>query len=179
MNCFEIIILAFALSIDACVVSFSYGLCTEEQHRHNALALATTTGFFQGFMPVLGFLFTDLIRTFIEPYSKWIVFLIFMYLGITFIKEFFQQDRPQKICINPQTLFMIGIATSIDAFSAGFSLSLTSSPMKFSVISIGIVTFINSLIGYYTGNKLKIFKPYILEIIGGVILIILALRAIL
>ena len=178
MSYFEIILLAFALSIDACVVSFSYGLCIEEKHRHNALSLAVTTGFFQAFMPLIGYFFANSIKAFILPYAKWIVFLIFMYLGITFIKEALKKDEPQKLCINPKILVMIGIATSIDAFSAGISLSLTSSPMKFSVISIGIVTFINSLIGYYTGNKLKIFKPYILEIIGGVILIILALRAI-
>ena len=87
MNFSELILLAFALSIDACVVAFSYGLCIENKKRLSSLALATCTGFFQAFMPVIGYFFTDLVKTFIEPYSRFIVFIIFAYLGYTFIKE--------------------------------------------------------------------------------------------
>ena len=176
MSYSEIILLAIALSIDACVVSFSYGLCLEMRHKRSAFALALTTGFFQGFMPLLGYFFTNIVKSYVAPYGKWIVFLIFMYLGLTFIFEAANKSEIQKLCLNMKSLLLIGIATSIDAFSAGISLSLTSSPIKFSIITIGIVTFINSLAGYYLGHKLKIFKSNFLEIMGGVILIGLAIK---
>ena len=176
MNHYDIILLAFALSIDVCVVSFSYGLCLENKHKRSAFALALTTGCFHAFMPVLGYFFTDLIRGYIAAYSKWIVFLIFIYLGISFIIDAMKNDTPQKVCLNPKTLLLVSIATSIDVFSAGISLSLTSSPMKFSILVMGLMTFINSLIGYGLGYSMKVFKSKYLEILGGVILIILAVK---
>lgn len=179
MNHYDIILLAFALSIDVCVVSFSYGLCLEKKHKRSAFALALTTGCFHSFMPVLGYFFTDLIRGYVDAYSKWIVFFIFIYLGVNFIIDAIKNDTPKKISLNPKTLLLISIATSIDVFSAGISLSLTSSPMKFSVLVMGGMTFINSLIGYGLGYSMKVLKSNYLEILGGVILIILAIKNIL
>ena len=177
MSNIEILILAFALSIDACVVSFSYGLCTGTRKRLTALALAVTTGFFQAFMPVVAYFFTNAIKTFIQPYAKWIVFIIFAYLGITFIKEAFKTDDERALCVDFKTLMLIGIATSIDAFSAGITLSLTESPLLFSVLTIGVVTFANSFFGFASGYCLKRFNSKALEIFGGVLLIALAINS--
>lgn len=176
MNYSDIILLALALSIDACVVSFSYGLCTEKRKRLTSFALAITTGFFQGFMPVISYFCTDMVKTFIQPYSKYIVFIIFMYLGITFIKDSFNKKNHKKLYISLKTLLLIGIATSIDAFSAGISLSLTNTSITFSACAIGIITFINSLLGYWSGCCLKGFNAQILEIVGGLTLIGLAIK---
>ncbi|MCD8377376.1 MAG: manganese efflux pump [Candidatus Gastranaerophilales bacterium] len=174
MSYSEIILLAFALSIDACVVSFSYGMCIEKKHRHSSLTLGFTTGLFQALMPLGGVCLTDLVKNVIQPYSKFIVFLIFMYLGITFIREAIKNEPLKKLCVTFKALILIGIATSIDAFSAGISLSLTESPLKFSIISIGLITFISSLIGYWCGHYLKIFSAKYLQIVGGLTLIGLA-----
>ena len=177
MSYVEIILLAVALSIDVLIVSFSYGLCIEKRRRISALILASTTGLFHAFMPVLGHFFTSIIRTYIQPYSDWVVFLIFVYLGSTFIIEAIKEETPKKLCLNLKSLILIGIATSIDVFSAGISLSLTSSPMKFAVITLGVITFINSLIGFSLGYKMKVFKSRWLEMLGGVILICLAIKS--
>lgn len=176
MNFSEIIFLSYALSIDACVVAFSYGLCIENKKRLSSLALAISTGFFQAFMPAIGYIFTDLVKTFIEPYSKFIVFIIFAYLGYTFIKEGLTKETPKKLCVSLKALFLIGIATSIDAFSAGISLSLTNTSIKLSATLIGLITFLNTLVGYWSGYSLKIFNPKYLQILGGLILIGLAFK---
>jgi len=176
MSYSEILLLAIALSIDACVVSFSYGLCIECRKRVSSLAIASTTGFFQALMPVAGYFFADMVKVFIEPYSKFIVFIIFMYLGITFILDGLKNNVPKKLCVSLKSLFLIGIATSIDAFSAGISISLTNTPIKLSALTIGFVTFINSILGYWAGYSLKIFKTKYLEITGGLILIFLAVK---
>lgn len=176
MSYVDIILLAIALSIDACVVSFSYGLCIEKRKRLSAFFLALTTGIFQALMPVFGFLFTDIVRVYIAPYGKWIVFVIFMYLGINFILESFKTQRTPKLCLELGTLLLIGVATSIDAFSAGISLSLTSSPMLFSILTIGFVTFFDSIAGYCFGCFSKCLNAKWLEVAGGIILIGLAVK---
>ena len=58
MSYISIILLAIALSIDACVVSFSYGLAFTENRFKNAIRLAACTGLFQGLMPVIGYYLT-------------------------------------------------------------------------------------------------------------------------
>ena len=80
------------------------------------------------------------------------------------------------MCVSLKALFLIGIATSIDAFSAGISLSLTNTSIKLSALLIGAITFINTLIGYWSGYGLKVFNPKYLQILVGLILIGLAIK---
>ena len=67
MNIIEVLLLAVALSIDACIVSFSYGLSIKEKRLKNALLLAGYTGFFQALMPVFGYYLADFVKVFILP----------------------------------------------------------------------------------------------------------------
>lgn len=181
MNIIEISLLALALSIDACIVSFSYGLVIKEKRLKNALFLAGFTGFFQALMPVFGYYLADFVKIYILPYSKIIVFLIFAILGIQFIKDALT-EKSENInieCLSMSCLFFAAIATSIDAFSAGISLLLSNTKFLIPIILFGIVTFINSLLGFFITEKLKKLNTKILQITGGSILIGLALYTIL
>ena len=80
-----IILLAIALSIDACAVSFAHGLIMHENRVKNALLLAVFTGMAQALMPIIGYFVTQPFYKTIEPVGKWIVFSIFLYLGIKII----------------------------------------------------------------------------------------------
>ena len=176
MSYFEILILAIALSIDACVVSFTYALKFQRAHLKNSLYLSLCTGFFQALMPVLGYYLTNFVKIYIEPYSKLIVFIIFTYLGIKFILEANGQKEGKNAIINFKTLFLIGVATSIDAFSAGISLLLFGNKILKPALLIGLITFINSNLGYFTGLKLKKLPSKALQISGGILLILLGIK---
>ena len=54
MTLFDIFLLGLALSVDAFVVSFSYGLVLKPHRMSNGLKLGAATGFFQFLMPVIG-----------------------------------------------------------------------------------------------------------------------------
>lgn len=179
MSYLEIFLLALALSIDACVVSFSYGLAFESNRNKNSLALASFTGVFQGVMPAVGYFLTSFVKTFIEPYASIIVFTIFLFLGLKFIKEAFDKDKEKPLCISLSCLFLIGVATSIDAFSAGISLSLFGNKILKPALLIALVTFVNSKLGFYLGGKLKSMPTKWLEIFAGLILVWLGIKAIL
>lgn len=174
-----IILLAIALSIDACAVSFAHGLIMHENRVKNALLLAVFTGMAQALMPIIGYFVTQPFYKTIEPVGKWIVFSIFLYLGIKIIQEAFEKDKEVPLCLSILCLFMIAIATSIDALAAGVTLALTSSKIFFSAIIIGCTTFIFSLFGFTSGCFLKKFPTMYLEIFAGIILILLALKSIL
>ena len=179
MSYIEIFLLAFALSIDACVVSFSYGLVYEKERYKNSFMLAFVTGFFQFLMPIVAYHLTFFVKSYINPYSGLIVFLIFTFLGIKFIKEAFVGRPNLSDCIDFKCLILLGIATSIDAFSAGISLSLFGNRILKPALLIGLVTFINSLVGFWIGGKLRNIPTRALEITAGLLLISLGVKALL
>lgn len=178
MNYYEIVLLAYALSIDACVVSFSYGLTFSNNFIKNSLKLSLTTSLFQAFMPIIGYFLTNLVKDFIQPYASWIVFSIFIYLGIRFIYEAYQTNKEKHLCLDAKCLLLLGIATSIDAFSAGISLSLMGNHILKPAILIGLVTFINAITGYFIGNKIRHLSTRNLEIIAGMLLLLLGIKAV-
>lgn len=178
MSYIAIILLAIALSIDACVVSFSYGLAYSENRLSNSMKLAGFTGAFQFLMPIIGYFLTGFVKSYIEPYASWVVFVIFMYLGVKFIIEAFEPKKIERLCIDIKCLLLIGIATSIDAFSAGITLSLYGNHIIKPAILIGAVTFVNSMLGFGIGGRLKSFPTKWLEIMAGLILITLGIKAI-
>lgn len=90
MNFIDLILLGLALGVDCFVVSFSQGLIFKSEKVKNSFKLALTMGLFQGVMPVIGYIGTNSLYKYVVPYSKWIVFGIFLLLGLKFIVESFQ-----------------------------------------------------------------------------------------
>lgn len=176
MSLVEIIILAVALGIDCLVVSFSQGLILTRNRLRNSVVLALTMGLCQGFMPVFGYYGCETVSRYIEPYGKWLVFVIFMFLGIKFIYEALQEKEEKICCIDFKCLIGMGIATSIDAFAAGISLKLTYTALLMSALIIGIMSFLMSLSGFWSGNFFKKLPSKFLEISAGLILLVLAFK---
>ena len=171
--------LALALSVDAFVVSFSYGLIIKKGKGKAALKLATATGLGQFVMPILGWYGARSIYRHIEAIDHWIAFFVFLVLGIKIIGEAFKgcdcQPKLSKL-LSLKLLFVIGIATSIDAFVSGSMLYFMKAPVWSASAVIGIVTFINASLGF---NFCRIFKNCpikYLELSSGIILICLGIK---
>ncbi len=178
MSYIEIIMLSLALSADAFTVSFSYGLLPLEKPSKECLMLGIFTGFFQGLMSVIGYYLTLLALDYISPYSKYVVFGIFTILGIKFILESLYGNKSEKkLCISVFCLFMIGLATSIDAFTGGVSLKLCGNGILKPAFLIALVTFVNSIIGFNTGKNLKHINVKFMSVLAGMILVLLGLNA--
>ena len=95
MNLIDLILLAIALGIDCLVASFSQGLIFNTNRLKSSLQLALVMGVFQGGMPLIGYVGTDYMYKFVLPYSKWIVFGIFLVLGLKFILEAFKTQKEE------------------------------------------------------------------------------------
>ena len=128
-------------------------------------------------MPTIGYYLTGFVKSFIEPYAGLIVFLIFTYLGVKIILEAFDKEREQQLCIDFKCLILVGIATSIDAFSAGITLSLFGNHILKPALLIAFVTFANSILGFALGGKLKHLPTKGLEVFAGLLLIALGVKA--
>lgn len=177
MNFIDLILLGLALGVDCFVVSFSQGLIFKSEKVKISFKLALTMGLFQGAMPVIGYIGTNSLYKYVVPYSKWIVFGIFLLLGLKFIVESFQPKEKEVQCIGLKCLLGLGLATSIDALVSGASIRLTQTSLLISVMIIGIASFLMSIGGFCSGNFIKNIPSKYLEITGGLILVALAFKS--
>lgn len=180
MSFIGIFILALALSVDASVVSFSYGLILKKNRLKNALLLAFSTGFGQFVMPLIGWIGTNSISKYISSFDYWISFLVFLLLGLNIINEALKdKDEKTDKKLNIKTAFIIGIATSIDACAAGVTLFFINTPIMIASSIIGIVSFINSIAAFYACSCLRKIPTKYIEIFSGIILISLGFKVLL
>lgn len=182
--------LAFALSADAFVVAFSYGLVVKENRLANGLKLSLATGIGQFLMPVLGFLLTGSVHQYIAAWDHWLGFAVFTFLGVNVIREGWNHrhdkgNMPSVANLSLSTVLAVGIATSIDSLVAGVSIYLSSvhggvGPEMHAVLlpaaAIGFIAFLCTAAGFSLATRLHRFSSFYLEAGAGLILIGLGVK---
>ena len=176
----EILILAFALSMDAFAVSIGLGIKSKIDIKTMALKAGLFFGIFQAFMPFLGFLGGIGLREYIQGYDKIVAFVLLLLIGGKMLYEAFTENVEEDIAqVTNKLLLTLAIATSLDAMAAGYSLHLFSVNIYLSIFIIGIVTFIISYIGVYVGKSGGEKYESKAEILGGVVLILIGFKILL
>ncbi len=188
MSILQIILIAIGLAMDAFAVSLTCGLKLKKPPVKTASYIGLMFGFFQFFMPVLGFYATFfLISTFssinIDTYSKYIAFILLALIGGKMLHEALskkdEEENDEAFSISFKYLLPLAIATSIDAMSVGGSFALLNVEVFSASIIIGIITFIISTAGVFIGSKLGEKLQSKAEIFGGTILILIGLKILL
>ncbi len=185
MSYITILGISAGLAMDAFAVSISYGCTPKKVPVKHILLISISFGLFQALMPVIGWnvgrFFADLIRN----YDHWIAFSLLVYIGIRMIIEGSKTDTSEdSSCemddhiLDLKKLFVLSVATSIDALAVGLSLSLLGYEIITPAIIIGITTFIFSYIGVKMGCRLHNILGKRVEIFGGVVLISIGIKII-
>ena len=171
----EVIILAVALSMDAFAVSI--GLGTKKHQKNLAIKAGVFFGVFQALMPIIGYLGGKGLIGFIDSYTQWVAFGLLLLIGSKMIYEGIQEGIEDDIAaITNKILLILAIATSIDAMAAGFTLTLMNVNPFFACITIGIITFLLSIIGVFIGKNSGTWLESKAEIMGGIILILMGVK---
>ncbi|TYB31031.1 MAG: hypothetical protein FXF47_06300 [Candidatus Mcinerneyibacterium aminivorans] len=181
MNLIYIFAIAVSVAIDAFVVGIAYGFELRKINLKHFFLISIFFSFFQMFMPVIGFLLINSLKQYIIQIDHWIIFFILTFVGGKMIYDaFWVEDKVFDKCnFNYKILFLLSIATSIDAFSIGLTLPLLDYNLFLTVVIIGVVTFLLVFLAIYLGKVLgKIFDEKI-DIIGGIILIALGVKILL
>lgn len=177
MGITELIIIAIGLSMDAFAVSIGKGLALPRVRYRHALCAGLWFGGFQALMPVAGYLLGSAFAAFVEAWDHWISFILLAYIGINMIMEAFESKKESKdkgFAI--RIMFLLAVATSIDALAVGVSLAFLNASILSSAIVIGITTFLFSAVGVYIGNLFGNRYRKTAECIGGVILIVIGIK---
>ena len=186
MSIIEIILLSFGLAMDAFAVSICKGLTLKKMDWKKSLIAGGYFGVFQAIMPLIGYCLIKLfkqneeISNFITKYDHWIAFFLLIIIGINMIIESFAKEEVDGN-FGFKTMFVLAIATSIDALSVGITFATMELAINiyWTVLIIGGITFILSALGVFIGNVfgLKFKQPA--EIVGGVVLILIGLKILL
>lgn len=177
MGITELIIIAIGLSMDAFAVSIGKGLALPRVRYRHALCAGLWFGGFQALMPVAGYLLGSAFAAFVEAWDHWISFILLAYIGINMIKEAFEskvESKDKGFAI--RIMFLLAVATSIDALVVGVSLAFLNASILSSAMVIGFTTFLFSAAGVYIGNLFGNRYRKTAECIGGVILIAIGIK---
>jgi manganese efflux pump family protein len=178
MDLIGTLIIAVGLSMDAFAVSLGVGTNGITKDNRSILRLSFHFGLFQGLMTFLGWLAGSTISRWINFFDHWIALILLVLVGVNMIRSGINSN-PASYQNNPtrgNLMVILSLATSIDALAVGLSLALIETPILQTAITIGIVTFILSIIGCLLGNRLGEKFGKRMEILGGVILIGIGLR---
>ncbi len=173
----EVLVLAFALSMDAFAVSIGLGIKNKGNIKVLALKAGFFFGIFQALMPFIGYLGGIGLKEYIQGYDSIIAFVLLSLIGVKMIYEAFGENVEDEISlISNKLLLTLAIATSIDAMAAGFSLHLFSLDPFISILLIGVITFLFSILGVYIGSKGGEKYEKKAEVFGGVVLVLIAIK---
>lgn len=176
MDSIEILLLSISLAMDCFTVSMTSGIILRKIQWHVILKMAFFFGLFQGIMPLFGWFSIAFFNESIKAYDHWIAFCLLSYLGIHMIREYF--DKEKTCCFDPtrlKVILMLAIATSIDALAVGISFGVTGfstiSSLTFPLLTIGLTSFILSIVGALIGASFGRKYHFYSELFGGIILI--------
>ena len=188
MSLVELFILAVGLSMDAFAVSICKGLSLGKITKKHMAVAGAWFGGFQALMPLIGYFlgsfFADNQNFFdkidmITKYAHWIAFVLLIIIGGNMLKEAMGEDEKVDACMDAKEMFLLAIATSIDALAVGVTFAFLKVQIVPAVSFIGCVTFVCSAIGVKIGSIFGSKYRSKAEFCGGVILILIGLKILL
>ena len=178
----ELLLLAVGLSMDAFAVSICKGLATSKATLRGSFLCGIWFGGFQALMPLIGFFLGTLFAEAIEAFDHWVAFILLAIIGANMLKEAFGPDDEEvhDADFSAKTMFIMAVATSIDALAVGISLAMAGDVnIWIAIILIGIITFTMSAVGVKIGNVFGSRFEKKAQAAGGFILILLGLKILL
>ena len=171
------ILLGIGLAMDAFSVSIANGLNEPKMKKGKFFSIAGVFAFFQALMPLTGWICVHTVIKYFKIFEKfipWIALILLVFIGMKMIIEAVRNKGKEEVAgvLTIRLLIVQGIATSIDALSAGFTIAeyeILSALLCAGIISV--VTFIICIAGLLIGKKVGDKLSTKAQIFGGIILI--------
>lgn len=191
MGLVEIFLIGVGLSMDAFAVAIAKGLSMRRVVWRQALLIALLFGAFQAIMPTVGWALGTQFARFVTPVDHWIAFALLAYVGGKMLWDAFHEgaddgegaadgpvaaeeaDAPK---LDIPELFMLAIATSIDALATGITFAFLEVDILLAAGLIGCTTFVISLAGVVIGNQFGSRWERGATIAGGIVLIAIGVK---
>lgn len=177
----NILLLSLGLAMDSFGASIALGSRVNKKNLLSTGVLNSSIfGFFQAGMPLIGIYIGTVWLSYVAHIDHWIAFFLLSAVGIKSVLDGFEapsvevRTKPRK-----RLIVYLAFATSIDALVVGLGLVSMGSSVLFTIATIGLVTFILTMLGLYLGaGNCNFFKDKA-SIIGGLILIGIGIKIVL
>ena len=180
MDIFELLLIAVGLSMDAFAVSVCKGLSVRQLRPRHYLITGAWFGGFQALMPSIGYILGSAFDHYINAFDHWIAFVLLAFIGGNMVKESFSGDGECRDgSFGLRTMFLLAVATSIDALAVGITFAFLRVPILPAACLIGCTTFCLSLLGVWVGYRFGSRWREKATLAGGVILILIGLKILL
>ena len=182
----ELLLLALGVSMDAFAVSICKGLAMKKATLKAGLTCGVWFGGFQALMPTIGFFLGTLFADAIQAVDHWVAFVLLGIIGVNMLKEAFEKEEECGCCqdadadLSVKTMFIMAVATSIDALAVGISLAMAGNVnIWLAAALIGVFTCGMSTMGVKIGNVFGARFEKKAQLAGGLILVVLGLKILL
>ena len=184
MGFIELFLLGVGLSMDAFAVSVCKGLAMKKATLKSQMTCGLWFGGFQALMPLIGFFLGAMFADAIKSFDHWIAFGLLALIGANMLKEALEKEcdccEEHNADMSVKTMFVMAVATSIDALAVGISLAMAGDVNIWAAVAlIGVTTCVLSALGVKIGNIFGSRYEKKAEFAGGVILILLGLKILL
>ena len=181
----EILLLGLALSADAFSVTISNTFVYGSESRRRLLLMPLFFGVFQGLMPLVGYVLGGLAAALIERYAGIVTLVILGLIGGNMVREgaeaLLHPDERDDDAHAPRLtvglLLFQAVATAIDAFAVGVSLRAQSVEILGASTLICCTTAACCVAALVIGRRLGRLLGDRAEVVGGLVLIGIGLRA--
>lgn len=185
MTLLEIFLVGIGLSMDAFAVSICKGLSMPAVNKKQALLIGAYFGVFQALMPLAGWLLGSQFARHVTKLAPWIAFVLLAWIGGSMLRESLskkeEDEEVEPVELRHKELFLLAVATSIDALAVGVSFSMVelSVPIGAAAALIGCTTFAISVGGVFVGHIFGARYKNRAEFVGGAILILIGVKILL
>lgn len=183
MGFVELFLLAVGVSMDAFAVAICKGLAMKKANLRASAVVGGWFGGFQALMPLMGFYLGTMFAEAISAVDHLVAFGLLAVIGGSLLKESFEKGcdcENHNADLSFKTMFVMAIATSIDALAVGISLAMAGNVnIWIAVTLIGLTTFAFSAVGVKLGNVFGCRFEKKAQFTGGVILILLGVKIVL
>ncbi|MBN1168917.1 manganese efflux pump [Candidatus Woesebacteria bacterium] len=174
---FETVLVALSLAMDSFSSSVVCGSLIKAKKDIKRFTIPLSLGLFHILTPLLGWRLGSIFETLISSVDHWIAFLLLNFVGIKMIygSVNFSPSKREKL-LNGSNILALSVATSIDAFVVGISFAFLDTNIFKASITIGIVTYLLSILGIMIGRKIKGLFGQKAGVFGGIVLIGLGIK---
>ena len=183
MRFYEILLIGAGLSMDALAVSLVKGLAMGRFHPRRAAVIALFFGAFQALMPLAGCLLGSRFASHIGKFDYLVSFALLAFVGGKMIWDALrggEEDAAAKDDkLDIKELFLLAIATSIDALAVGIAFSFQQVDIVPAAVAIGVTTFLICFAGVAAGCRFGARYEKKAPLLGGIVLILIGIKIVL
>ncbi len=182
MEFLTVFLIALGLAADCFVVALGGSISRRNLTFFQIGRVSLSFGVFQGLMPVIGWLAGLTVVNLVADYDHWVALALLGFVGGKMVWGSRRSEGGQSEdadITRGWLLLTLSIATSIDALAVGLTFAFVKVNILLAGLTIGIVAFVGTAIGFLLGKKAHHLIGKRAEIIGGLILIGIGVKIVL